>query len=131
MRLLATVSFLLFTVLPMGAWGVAVTGCSTSTKSASVGVVLGHNKKTGALRVRDVPAGLAGDKAGLRAGDRIKMIDGMLVDRMTPERIREMLRGPVGTRVTITVIRGERVHHVEVTREALAPKGAASTKPAK
>lgn len=103
------------------AWMVSF-GCSSTTASGSVGVMLGHNKRTGALTVRDVPSGLAGYKAGLRSGDRIKMIDGHLVDPLDPKRVRELLRGPVGSKVTLTVIRGSEVVHVEVTREALGTK---------
>ncbi len=102
---------------------VLATGCSSPPPaSGSIGVVLGRHNTTGALQVREVPAGLTGDHAGLRAGDRIKMIDGLLADRMAPERIREVLRGPVGSKVMLTVLRGDRVLHLEVTRAPLEKK---------
>jgi carboxyl-terminal processing protease len=92
----------------------------------SIGVVLGRHKSTGALHVRETPAGLTGALAGLKDGDQIKMIDGFLVDRLTPERIRELLRGPVGSKVILTVLRDDAVLHVEVTRAPLGRAPAAS-----
>lgn len=106
--------------------GFAPSGCTPTPEVGSIGVVLGRHQHTGALHVRDVPAGLAGDLAGLRMGDRIKMIDGMLVDRMAPERIRELLRGPTGTSVTLTVLREGEVVHLVVLRAPLGAKAAAS-----
>jgi C-terminal processing protease CtpA/Prc len=104
-------------------------GCDSPKHSGSVGVLLGRHNHSGAVHVRDVPAGLAGDKAGLRNGDRIKMIDGQLVDRLEPQRIRELLRGPEGSSVTLTIIRGDEVLHVAVIREPLGKKSAGSAKP--
>lgn len=103
-------------------------GCASSKPIGSIGVLLGRHKHTGALHVRGVPAGLTGSRAGLESGDRIKMIDGLLVDRMSPERVRELLRGPEGSTVMLTVLRGDRVLHLKVTRDKLVPKSAASSK---
>jgi C-terminal processing protease CtpA/Prc len=96
-----------------------IAGCSSNAKPASVGVVLGHNAKTGTLHIRQVPPGLAGDKAGLRPGDRVKMIDGRLADDMPKARVRELLRGKEGTSVVLTILRGDRVLHITVVREPL------------
>ena len=67
--------------------------------------------------------GLAGESAGLLAGDRVKMIDGILVDELDGERIRALLRGPVGTTVTLTVLRGDEVVQVEIARQAFGAAG--------
>ena len=110
---------------------VLFTACSAPAANASIGVVLGRHKVTGALHVREVPPGLAGDLAGLRPGDRIKMIDGILVDRVEPARIRELLRGPVGSKVMLTIVRGNDVLHLEVTRAPLGAAPASSAPAAK
>ena len=55
-------------------------------------------------------------------GDRVKMIDGVLADELDKERIQSLLRGPVGTSVTLTIIRGEEVMHLEVERQVLGKK---------
>ncbi len=93
--------------------------CGSSPAQGSIGVVLGRHKITGAVHVRETPIGLAGERAGLKVGDRIKMVDGILVDRLEPARIRELLRGAVGSKVIVTVVRGDDVVHVEVTRAPL------------
>jgi C-terminal processing protease CtpA/Prc len=78
---------------------------------------LSRDRETGALHVREAPPGLAGEEAGLVPGDRVKMIDGVLADGLDKDRIQGLLRGPVGTAVTLTVIRGDEVIHVEVDRQ--------------
>ena len=107
----------------VGIFALLVIGCAAEpSKKASIGVIIGRHKHTGALHVRGVPPGLAGDKAGLKDGDRIKMIDGVLADRLTEEQIQDRLRGDVGSTVTLTIIRGKHVFHLEIKREPLGTK---------
>jgi len=42
----------------------------------SIGVILGREPETGAVFVRGVPEGNAGDRAGLETGDEIIFVDG-------------------------------------------------------
>jgi C-terminal processing protease CtpA/Prc len=81
-----------------------------------MGAVLGRDNETRALYVRDVPPGLGAEKAGLQPGDQLVMIDGFYVKDLTAEQIRTHLRGDAGSTVGLTVLRGEEVHHVRVTR---------------
>ena len=85
----------------------------------SVGAVLGRDRDTGALHVRDVPEGMGAADAGLLPGDQIKMIDGVLCDNLDKNHIQSLLRGEIGTKVRLTVVRGEQVLHIEVTRGAM------------
>ncbi len=85
----------------------------------SIGAVLSRDTNTGAVHVREAPEGLGAAESGILPGDRLKMVDGVLVDELSRSRIQALLRGPVGSRVTLTVIRGDEVLHVEVTRQAL------------
>ena len=102
-------------------------GCSGSTEG-SIGAILGQDADTGALHVRETPDGMGAAEAGLIPGDRVVMIDGVHVESLDADRIRALLRGDVGTKVKLTVIRGEQVLHVVVTRgelraaKALPPK---------
>jgi carboxyl-terminal processing protease len=45
------------------------------------------------------------EKAGITAGDIIEKIDGDLVSNLSPEKISNRLRGPVGSKVKITILR--------------------------
>lgn len=97
----------------------SVAACRTTAPLGSIGVLLERDLATGALYVRDVPEGARADALGLRPGDRIKMIDGVLADGLERERVRGLLRGAVGTRVTLTVLRGADVHELSIERKAL------------
>jgi carboxyl-terminal processing protease len=59
-----------------------------------------------ALIVVEPIAGAPADKAGLRAGDRITAIDGVTVDGVTADQALARVRGPKGTTVTLTAVRG-------------------------
>lgn len=55
--------------------------------------------------VFSVLPGSPADRAGIKVDDRITAIDGKSVARMSPDEIEEMLRGPVGKAVTLTIVR--------------------------
>ncbi len=93
-----------------------------SKKVGSIGAVLSRNTETGAVHVREAPPGLTGQQAGLAPGDRIKMVNGRLLDDLDGAAIKKLLRGPVDSQVTLTVIRGEQVLQLEVIRR---PRGEA------
>jgi C-terminal processing protease CtpA/Prc len=97
-------------------------GCAGGPSGpGSVGAVLGRDNETHALRVREVPEGLGADKAGLLPEDEIVMIDGLYVKDMGAEEVRKKLRGEAGTTVALTVVRGDEVRHLKVTRAPLGP----------
>ncbi|MCL4557413.1 MAG: S41 family peptidase [Deltaproteobacteria bacterium] len=76
-----------------------------STQGEFGGVGMTITLKDGMLTViapiEDTPAA----KAGIKAGDRIIMIDNKLTRDMTLEQDLNMIRGPSGTKVRLTVIR--------------------------
>ena len=97
----------------------ALTGCGGSGVG-SVGAILGRDRETRALVVREAPAGAAAGKAGLLPGDQILMIDGWYVKDLDSKEVRAKLRGDVGSSVRLTVVRnGDEVRHVRVTRKEL------------
>ncbi len=98
-------------------------GCS-GPSIGSVGAVLGVDKETGAVHVRETREGLAADKAGLRPGDEILMLDGVYVRELGAAAVRDRLRGNVGSSVELTVVRGEDVLRVKLVREALGASAA-------
>ncbi len=85
----------------------------------SAGAVLGVDNESGAVHVRETREGAAADKAGLRPGDEIVMIDGVYVRDLGAKELRERLRGDVGSSVDLTVVRGAEVRRVRLTRTEL------------
>ncbi|MBK8170128.1 MAG: PDZ domain-containing protein [Sandaracinaceae bacterium] len=70
---------------------------------------------TRGLRVVEVPAGAAA-RAGLRANDHVTMIDHETIQGMSQQEVVERLRGPVGSRVTLTVERDGQPTEIEIER---------------
>ena len=79
-------------------------------------------QRTGELRVYEVARDLAADKAGLRPGDQLLLIDGMDVRALSVEQVHEALAGAVGEPVRLTVIRGEKVLRVTLRRTPARPR---------
>jgi S1-C subfamily serine protease len=91
-------------------------GCGAGAPTGSIGAVLGRDRDTHSLVVRDVPEGLAADEAGLLSGDEIIMIDGSYARDLDEAGVRTRLRGIVGTTVEVTVVRGGNVLHLTIKR---------------
>lgn len=96
-------------------------GCAG--RGGTIGSVL-VQKSGGRLFLEDVPEGLGAAQAGLREGDEILLIEGRDVRELSPTEIHELLAGPVGETVRLTVVRGERVLRVAVARTPRAPRRA-------
>jgi len=92
---------------------VALGGCGPGR--GTIGAMLAQ-QEGGRLVVREAPQGLAADKAGLEPGDEILLVDGIDVRALDPKALHEKLSGEVGSRVRLTVLRGERVLHVVLER---------------
>jgi carboxyl-terminal processing protease len=92
--------------------------------AGSVGAVLGRDNESRAVHVREVPEGLGAERAGLLAGDEIVMIDGVYVKDLGADALRARLRGEAGTTVSLTVLRGGEVRHLEVKRGPLRERRA-------
>jgi C-terminal processing protease CtpA/Prc len=103
-----------------------LTGCAAGTPSdGSIGAILERRTSTGTVVAHRVPEGRSAAVAGLREGDRIKMIDGVLVDELDASQVVALLRGPLGSKVELTVVRGEAVLELVVAREPRGPSVAA------
>jgi len=92
----------------------ALAACVAASNTGSIGAVLGRDNDS-----RDVPEGLAADDAGLIPGDEIVMIGGQYTRDLDQKAIVDLLRGPVGSEVELTIARGSEVRHVRVKRTAL------------
>jgi hypothetical protein len=78
-------------------------------------------RRTGAVLAEVVPGGSA-DTAGLRAGDVIVAVDGLRVVGMVPNAVSMLVRSrEPGSRLRVTVSRGDREVTVELTLGAVEP----------
>lgn len=109
---------LLASKLPLLAIAALLFGCSAAPVG-SIGAVIGVDNETGAIHVRETREGLAAEKAGLQPGDEIVMIDGVYVRDMSATVLQSKLRGDVGTKVDLTVVRGEQALRVTLVRQPL------------
>ena len=64
--------------------------------------------------------GSPGDKAGIRSGDRITRVNGKEIVGLPLDKAVEMIRGPEGTQVTLTILRDQdQTFEVTVTRATI------------
>ncbi|HEX8228508.1 MAG TPA: S41 family peptidase [Chloroflexia bacterium] len=79
-----------------------------------VGITIGtrNDLPTVIAPIPNTPA----EKAGVRAGDIIAGVDGRDVTKFTPSEIANLVRGEAGTKVRLTLIRGDKPYDVELTR---------------
>jgi C-terminal processing protease CtpA/Prc len=89
----------------------------------SIGAVLARDNDSGALFVRDLSPGLAAERAGLLPGDEVLMIEGRYVRELDTKQVRGLLRGDVGKKVRLTIVRGGEVRRFSVERVALREGG--------
>jgi carboxyl-terminal processing protease len=75
-----------------------------------------YNRESSLLRVIEVPLDSPSHRAGLRSGDIIVSIDGLPTSRMKLSEILEALRGPVGSKVRLFILRGKKYHRIIVER---------------
>ncbi|MCH3917665.1 MAG: S41 family peptidase [Spirochaetia bacterium] len=74
------------------------------------------DKETYMIKITSPFPGGPTERAGLRAGDLIGEIDGKPVDDLTANEASKQLRGKAGTKVELTIWRGEKSFKVTVTR---------------
>ncbi|MGE5404793.1 MAG: PDZ domain-containing protein [Candidatus Saccharibacteria bacterium] len=68
-----------------------------------IGIV--PNETQGRCFVAQVKTGSPAEKAGLKAGDLITVVNGAAVNKMRPGEVGIRIRGPVGSPVTLSVLR--------------------------
>lgn len=93
----------------------AALGACTQTSRGTIGAVLAQDPG-GRVTLREVPEDLAAGLAGLAPGDELILIDGLDVRRMDPSAVHRLLSGEVGQPIELTLVRGEEVLHVRLTR---------------
>jgi carboxyl-terminal processing protease len=85
-----------------------------------VGIMLGQDEKTKRLKLASPFAGGSAYDAGLIANDIILKIGDTDTKDMTGEQASKLIKGERGTKVTLTIGRGEKEFPVELTRARIA-----------
>src|SRR5262252_4290344 len=91
----------------------ALSGCAAEV--GTIGAILGQ-KPDGRLFVRETPRDLAAARGGLSPGDEILLVEGKDVRQMSEQELYQALSGDVGTKVKLTVVRGDGVYRLTLTR---------------
>lgn len=92
----------------------------TSGEFSGVGLRLTVDDSTRNLMVIEPLENSPADEAGLRAGDYILKIEGQSTEGMTVQDAAELIRGEIGTEVTLLISRGaDREFEVPLMRERL------------
>ena len=94
---------------------VCVTLSACAPPRGTVGARFGRDRD-GHLYVRDIPAGLGAARAGLKEGDEVILIEGRDVRGYTDTQLHEVLSGERGSKVRLTLLRGDQVIHATVER---------------
>jgi len=75
------------------------------TTQGGIGIKVGINK-SGYLAVEHVSRGLSGHIAGLKKDDIIMAVDGKSIEAMTLRQVATLIKGRMGTKVVLDIIRG-------------------------
>ncbi len=84
----------------------------TSGAYSGIGVTIGA--KDSRVQIAEPMKGTPAEEAGLRADDIIVKVDGKAI--YTSDQAASLIRGPAGTRVTLTILRGAEAFDVTLTR---------------
>lgn len=69
--------------------------------------------------VSEVYKGFPADKAGIKAGDLLKKVDGVLLKGISSDKVSEKLKGDPGTDISITIERNGREYDYQMKREKI------------
>jgi carboxyl-terminal processing protease len=83
------------------------------------GVGMEIDVKDGILTVVAPLKGTPAEEAGIRAGDLIAAIDGKSTDGLSTDKAVNKIRGPLGTTVDLTIIRGGKPLDVKIVRKMI------------
>ena len=84
-----------------------------------IGVVVSYGETEEEVLVVAPFKGSPGEKAGIKPEDQIIAVDHVEISGMTLDKIVELIKGPKGTDVVLTVIRDEDTLDLSITREEI------------
>lgn len=94
----------------------------TSTKGnfCGIGVMIRQNAEKGCVDVTDVLEGGSAIEAGIKIGDCIIGVDGKRIpEDVEAATAMDMVKGEAGTKVKLTILRGEEILEFEITRKVI------------
>ncbi|MCX6787318.1 MAG: S41 family peptidase [Candidatus Kaiserbacteria bacterium] len=83
------------------------------------GVGMEIDVKNGVLTVVAPLKGTPAEAAGIKAGDQIATIDGKSTDGLAVDEAVSRIRGPVGTTVSLTIVRAGKLLTIKIVRETI------------
>ncbi len=94
---------------------------NTSGELTGVGLQIALDTETGKLRVIAPIAGSPAERAGIQPADAILKIDGVATEGLSLDEAADQMRGPIGSRVTLTIERdGKELSNLVVQRDRIA-----------
>ena len=88
---------------------------NNSLEGVGIRIELQNDNLTVVAPLKDSPA----ENAGVRSGDIIIAVDRQSVQGEDPDVAATRIRGPKGTQVTLTILRGEQKIDIEITRDLI------------
>lgn len=95
------------------------TGVVGNEVEGETGISCGYSKQDRSIQVYRVSEGTPAEKAGVKVGDEIVSLDGVALGHKTGRQMRSLLKGPLGSRVKLTLSRNGSLRRVELVRVAL------------
>lgn len=86
-----------------------------------IGAQISPGKANELPEISNVFPNTPAEKAGIRAGDRIKTVNGLDVQGFTPEEVANKIKGPKGTTVNLVIVRGANELRLALVRAAITP----------
>lgn len=83
-----------------------------------IGIYIGMNEKNELTVIAPIE-GTPGARAGIKPGDKIRLINGKPTRDMSSEEAASLMRGPKGTEVTITIERGNELKELRIVRDII------------
>lgn len=77
----------------------------TSGEVSGIGVQVRRDAQTGEILIVSTLEGSPAAQAGIRAGDRLLMVDGQSTERLSVEGVSRLIRGEDGSQITLTISR--------------------------
>ncbi len=84
-------------------------------KYAGLGITVRYVPSTGNMKVTKINRGSSADSVGVKAGDIVYKIDGVLVSSMSEEAAQNLLKGKAGNSTVLSIYRGEESLEKKVT----------------